>query len=433
MNTAPVSKAPKPVVAAIDMGYGHLRAAAPLADALAVPLQQIDRAPLGDDTDFRFWERTRKLYEPLTRLSQLRFIGAPVQALLEAVTAIPSPWPVRDLSGPTQGTKWMLSAARDGVGRALATRLRDLGAPLLTTFYAAAILAEQHGAEKLHCVITDTDVNRVWAPPEPRQSRISYFAPSERARRRMESYGVPRERIRVTGFPLPHELVGGRSMAALKQNLARRLVRLDPLGRFREAHGVEIERKLGALPREEEGRAPLLTFAVGGAGAQTPLAEALVGGVRRQIEEGRLRLALVAGRRAEVAEKLRQAVRDNALEGKVEVLEDPDVFNYLRRFNQLLAGTDMLWSKPSEMTFFAALGLPLICAPPVGVHESWNQRWATDNGAALPQHDPATAADWLQEWLEDGTLASAAWGGFNFLPKLGLYEILAALGEPEPA
>ena len=68
-------------------------------------------------------------------------------------------------------------------------------------------------------------------------------------------------------------------------------------------------------------------------------------------------------------------------------------------------------------------------SPPVGVHESWNQRWATDNGAALPQHEPATAADWLTEWLEDGTLASAAWGGFNFLPKRGLYEILDALGE----
>jgi len=433
LNTAPMPTAPRPIVAAIDMGYGHLRAAAPLADALSVPLQQMDQAPLGDEADFRFWERTRKLYEPLTRLSQLPFVGAPMQALLAAVTAIPSPWPVRDLSGPTQGTRWMLSAARGGVGRALAAELQQSGAPLVTTFYAAAILAEQHGAKNLHCVITDTDVNRVWAPPDPAKSRILYFAPSERARRRMESYGVPRERVRVTGFPLPHELVGGRAMGTLKENLLRRLVRLDPLGRFREAHGVEIERRLGPLPMSEEGRPPLLTFAVGGAGAQTPLAQALVRGVRRQIEEGKLRLALVAGRRAEVAEKLREAVRDNGLEGRVEVLEDPDVFSYLRRFNQLLAGTDMLWSKPSEITFFAALGLPLICAPPVGVHESWNQRWATDNGAALPQHDPATAGDWLSEWLEDGTLASAAWGGFNFLPKLGLYEILAALGEPDPA
>ena len=39
---------PRPVVAAIDMGYGHLRAAAPLADALGVPMLQMDLPPLGD-------------------------------------------------------------------------------------------------------------------------------------------------------------------------------------------------------------------------------------------------------------------------------------------------------------------------------------------------------------------------------------------------
>jgi len=37
---------------------------------------------------------------------------------------------------------------------------------------------------------------------------------------------------------------------------------------------------------------------------------------------------------------------------------------------------------PSEMTFFAALGLPLILAPAVGVHERYNARWATEAGAA---------------------------------------------------
>src|SRR5512138_3551686 len=104
---------PKPLVAAIDMGYGHLRPAAALAEYLGVEVLQMDRPPLGDQRDRTFWDRIRELYEPLTRASQLPGVGGPVRALLNTITAIPSPWPARDLSGPTQGTKWMLRAARE--------------------------------------------------------------------------------------------------------------------------------------------------------------------------------------------------------------------------------------------------------------------------------------------------------------------------------
>lgn len=392
----------KPIVAAIEMGYGHLRPAAALAEALGTDLLQMDLPPLGEDVDWRFWESIRRLYEPLTRASQLPGVGGPMRALLNTVTAIPSPWPAQDLSGPTQGTKWMERAARDGIGRALAAHLHNTGAPLLTTFYAAAILAELHGARNLACLITDSDINRVWAPPDPARSTIRYFAPTDRARRRMESYGVPRERIRVTGYPLPHELVGGRERTALVKNFAARIERL-----------------------EGRGEAPLIVFAIGGAGAQVPLAVQAVRGMKRQIAAGKLRLGLVAGYRPEVMRSLRNALLEAGLEANagVELHGSHDFFSYYRDFNALLARADALWSKPSEMTFFAGLGLPFIAAPPVGVHESWNLRWATDRGAALPEHDPAAAGEWLLEWVEDGTLAGAARAGYERLPQLGLYEI----------
>ena len=388
----------KPIVAAIDMGYGHLRPADALARELGVPVQQMDHPPLGDSRDREFWERTRELYEPLTRFSQLPAVGGPMRALLNTVTAIPSPWPSRDLSGPTQGTKWLERAARDGVGETLALHLRQSEAPLLTTFFAAAILAELHGASRLYCLVTDSDINRVWAPPDPSRSNIVYFAPSERVVRRLQSYGVPKARIRFTGYPLPGELVG-RDGEAMRPNFEARMNRLM------RAHGAA---------------APLIVFAVGGAGAQVPLARKLVKGMARQLRDGRLRLALVAGRRPEVAKALRDAVYSAGVD--VEILEDPDVFGYFRKLNALLARADALWSKPSEMTFFAGLGLPFISAPPVGVHEQWNLRWAADRGAALPQHDPAHAGEWLLEWLEDGVLASAAAGGLR-LPSRGLYSI----------
>ena len=389
-----------PVVAAIDMGYGHLRPAAALADHLGTQVLEIDRPPLGHARDRAFWKPVRNLYEPLTRLSQLPGIGLPLRPLVNAITAIPPLWPARDLSGPTQGTRWMRKAADIGVGRRLAEHLRETSAPLLATFYAAPILAELHGAGRLHCVVTDSDVNRVWAPPDARSTNITYFAPTDAARRRMESYGVPRARVRVTGYPLPGELVG-RDRSTLKRNFRARMERIG-----------------------RPGKAPLIVFAVGGAGAQVPLAKNVIVGLKKRILEGALRLAVVAGRRPDVASALSSALSAHGLLGHpgAELLYDRDVFVYFRRFNDLLARADALWSKPSELVFFAALGLPFIAAPPVGAHEICNLRWATDRGAALPQHDPAVAGDWLLEWVEDGVLASAAEAGMC-LPQTGLYEI----------
>src|SRR5437660_1744484 len=279
----------RPIVAAIDMGYGHLRAAAPLADALGVPMLRMDLPPLGDARDAWFWRRTRAVYEPLTRWSQIGLVGAPLRALLGRITAIPEGGV--DLSAPTAGTRWMERAARGGAGRALAEHLRRTRAPLLATFYAAPILAELHGGERLHCVVTDTDVNRVWGPPHPARSRIRYYVPSEPARRRMQSYGVAPDRIRLTGFPLPDELVGGREMTALRRNLAARLARLDP-GRTASDPAVA---ELGAAARDPS--PPLVTFAIGGAGAQAGLAATVVRAIAPELRAGRLALALVAGSR----------------------------------------------------------------------------------------------------------------------------------------
>src|SRR5258707_1125858 len=141
IGPAPMTQAP--VIAAIDMGYGHLRPAAALANHLGIQVLEMDRPPLGHARDRAFWN------------------------------------PVRNL----------------------------------------------------------------------------YYAPTDPARRRIASYGVPLSRIRVTGFPLPGELVG-RDRAALKRNFRARMERIS-----------------------RKGRPPLVVFAVGGAGAQVPLAKSVIRGL----------------------------------------------------------------------------------------------------------------------------------------------------------
>src|SRR2546430_13478131 len=150
----------------------------------------------------------------------------------------------------------MVRAEKSGAGVQLARHLRETGAPLVTTFYAAAILAELHGATDLYCVVTDSDINRVWAPPEPRKSRIRYFAPTEHARRRLRSYGVLESNVRTTGFPLPDHLVG-RDRSRLRALLASRLGRLAP----REHLMARATADLGALPPPS--RPPPAVFALG--------------------------------------------------------------------------------------------------------------------------------------------------------------------------
>ncbi len=417
-----------PVVASVEMGYGHLRAAHALASALGAEVLHVDRPPLVAAEELRLWRTSRRFYEITSRASQLPIVGAPLRSLLESLTSIPHLHPQRDLSAPTLQVRSLHRLIEKGLGRGLVDYLESTGAPLLTTFFAPALCADHYGREQVYCVVTDVDINRTWVGLHPQRSKVVYLTPSRRAIHRLRAYGVARERIEYTGFPLPHELIGGPDLTILRRNLAARLVRLDRKHVFRDEVRGEIHHFLGDLPQEQEGRPPLVTFSVGGAGAQANLARSLLQGLRSLIEEDRLRLCLAAGVRTETAAKFHQWVKEARLDDRlgsgVDVFLAASIDEYFPRFNALLAETDVLWTKPSEMTFFSALGLPLILSAPVGVHERYNRRWAIENGPGLRQRDPFYAEYWMREWLNEGTLAAAAWYGFLRMPKFGLYQIL---------
>jgi hypothetical protein len=418
----------RPAVVAVDMGYGHLRAATPLADQLGTEVLHVDRPPIVAAEEEKLWRRVRRAYELVSRMSQVPVVGAPLRFLLDWTTNIPRLHPYRDLSAPTSGVLTLERLIRRNLGQGLVEHLRSTGAPLLTTFYSPAIVADRAGLERIFCVVTDTDLNRVWAPVQPRETRIQYLVPTRRAARRLQAYGVPPERITFTGFPLPDELVGGPSLATLKRNLAARIVRLDPSAEFRRSMPEELVHFLGGLPREEEGKPAQLTFAVGGAGAQAGYVSAFLPGFRRAVESGFVRIALVAGVRPEVEARFRESIQAARMEpllgSGIDILTARSFPEYYARFNALMARTDVLWTKPSELVFYAALGLPLVMAAPVGVHERYNRRWVQESGAGVKEREVRFAAEWFTDWLADGVLAAAAWAGYMQLPKFGLYRIL---------
>ena len=411
-------------VVAIDMGYGHMRPAHALAQRFGTEVLHADRPPLADADETARWARLRKLYEGVSRISSLPLVGAPLRAALNTATHIPPLYPFRDLSVPSLAVKLLERNGQDGLGRSLVAYLQDNDLTLLTTFYSPAVLADYHGYDRVFCVVTDSDVNRIWAPIAPKTSKVHYFAPSGRVVRRLRAYGVPKEQIELTGFPLPHALVGGEDAPVLRKNLAARLARLDPHKTFRRQYQRDLE-ALGPLP-EADGP-PHLVFAVGGAGAQSDLPARFLPSLSEALLAGELRLTLVAGSRSDVRRRFEQQISasqlDRVLGRNLDILYEPDTTAYFEQFEALLARTDILWTKPSELVFYAGLGLPLLLSEPVGIHESYNRRFARENGAALKVREPSVIAERLRELLEDGHLATAAWAGYRRLPHRGLYEI----------
>lgn len=426
-----VDPAPNVAVVAIEMGYGHMRPARALAQRFGSGVLHADRHPLADADEQARWQRLRQGYERMSRISTLPVVGTPLRAALNTVTHIPPLYPLRDLSSPTLGVKLLERAAREGLGRTLVSYLQTHERALLTTFYSPAVLADYHGYDRVFCVVTDSDVNRVWAPIAPRTSRIIYFAPSSRVVRRLRAYGVPEQHIQRSGFPLPHSLVGGEAAPTLRKNLAARLARLDPRGTFRR----QYQRDLEGFDLVPEASGPThLVFAVGGAGAQSELPARFLPSLASMLLAGELRLTLVAGCRPEVKLRFEQQIEANGLAGllgeNLNVLFEASLDDYFERFEALLASADVLWTKPSELVFYAGLGLPLLLSEPVGIHEVYNRRFAREHGAALKQRNPSVIGERLRELLDDGHLAAAAWAGYRRLPHRGLYEIERRLREP---
>ena len=434
-----------PAVASVTMGYGHLRAAYPIAEWLGVDVLSVDEPPIADPKEARLWAWVRRMHEVLSK--PMPFLGPfdrPARGLMDAITMIPPLHETRDHRAPTWSVRLLDRMVGHGLGLGMVEHVRKLGAPLVTTFYACAIIAERAGIEDILCVVTDADCNRVWAPLDPTRTRIRYAAPTPRVVRRLKSFGVPERNITLTGFPLPPMLTAASEATSAERRLAERIARLDPRGVFRDLHGPELSRLVqgsaggtGLDPRAI-GNGPVhLMFAVGGAGAQVELVDDFLPALRPLILEGRLRLQLVAGTRPEVLAAFAGAVARNGLEPVLDrditLIHGRDFKAYYEMMNRALLRTDVLWTKPSELSFYPALGIACMLSRPLGAHERYNRRWLREQGVGLKHRRLDHARGWFEEWLEDGTLAGAAWSGFVRLPKHGTERIAQLARESSEA
>lgn len=410
-------------VVSADMGYGHQRAAYPLANIAHEKIITANSDKVILPSEKRQWMIFRILYEGLGRARELPLVGNFLWNQYDRLQHISPFYPLRDLSAPTFASRYLHWLIRGNFLRSLVEYVKkEPGRPFVTTFFAPALAAAHWRLPEVFCVVTDSDINRIWVPKDPGKDRVLYLTPTERATRRLMQYGVPERDIFFTGFPLPPENLGGR-MDVLKADVAARLPNLDPTGEFLLREEVVIRRELGDLVGSSAPHPLTITFAVGGAGAQKEIGAQMVRSLRDPIAEGRLRVNLITGTHLKISWYYTALLDELGLSGhlgeEVRVLSTLNKPEYFRQFNEALHTTDVLWTKPSELSFYAALGIPLIITPPLGAHERYNEDWLRRLGAGIPQEDPRYAKEWFFEWLERGDFAEAAWNGYLKAPKNG--------------
>lgn len=424
----------KALVISTEMGLGHLRAAYPLRDiAENYSIIGIGSKRTCDKKEYKLWKKMLRLYYFCSKAECIPFLGKYIFKLMVVAQRIFPYYPKRDLSRPNWAIKYLTHLIlRKNLCGNLIERIKNKKLPVINTYFASAIAIDhsRYNIKNNYCLICDTDINRVWVPLDPGISSIKYFAPCDHAGNRLIEYGVKDTNIHITGFPLPKENIGKeKNMEILRHDLFQRLLRLDPENRFFSVYKEQVLKVLNQtkIPKKRSGTFTV-TFAIGGAGAQYDLAKRIMLALKYKIKEGQLNYVLSLGMHKRIYHDFIQFLKNQGLSSylhnSIRIIYSDHFSEYYNKFNENLRQTDILWTKPSEITFYCALGIPILIAPPIGTHEEYNRKWLINISAGL---DPAGRSRYCDEWLFDlrdnGCLARAAWNGFLNAPKTGTYNI----------
>jgi hypothetical protein len=405
-----------------DMGYGHQRAAYPLLDLAGGEIITLNNYPGIPAWERDYWLKSLRSYEKVSRFKKVPLFGNLVFSVMDYFQKISPLYPLRDLSQSTIQQKYFYRFIKKGLGKDLVKKLNQNKLPFVTTFFVAAQAAEYHNYQgEIFCVICDTDASRAWAPLEPKNSRIKYFVPSEKVKQRFLMYGLKEENLIITGFPLPKENIG-KDKNILKTDLLRRLKNLDPDNRYQKEYQSLIKKEFSstivASPH------PLtITFAVGGAGAQKEIGLIIIEKYAEKIRNQEVIVNLVAGNRPEIKKYFENGIKRLNLKSGVKIIFDRNKIEYFKKFNQCLRSSDILWTKPSELSFYCALGLPIIISSPVGSQEDFNHNWLISVGGGVDSLDPKYVDQWLADLLASGRLARAAVDAYLNAEQMGVYNI----------
>lgn len=386
------------IITSALMGFGHLRAAHNISGCGGRPIVRVDREPYVNSFDKFIWNGTQRTHTYASRDAESR--NKLLYNWFEGVMKISD----GDRPPSMAGSKFVHILHRLGMGRKFFESLDGKLPALVHTFYVHAMLSVYRKYPgRNYLLLCDTDFHRVWAPVNPEAPNIEYMVPIKRSADRLVSYGVPAGRIHVTGFPLPAASTGSRQLEVLKSVFETRRKRL-----------------------KRNSDAPLtVMFPFSGAGAYSNVLAELVKSMLDHLREGSLRLIVSCGDNEHALGNAENLLVNYGLEESeyTEIIFDRDLFESFDKFNRALESTDVIITKPSEMVFYAGLGIPMVFLPPIGEHEARNREFLIENRCAVDIGNVSAFPRWLEESRKSEKLLELAGMGFNNVSKTGSFEI----------
>ena len=148
--------------------------------------------------------------------------------------------------------------------------------------------------------------------------------------------------------------------------------------------------------------------------------------MRHRLRKNDIRLNLVAGTKSDVRDYFLQ-IKNEIGSDAVTVIYASTLHEYFQLFNSAMRTTDILWTKPSELSFYCGLGIPIIMTPAIGSQERFNRQWLHEIHAGMRQENPEFTDQWLFDLIHKGLIAEMAWAGFLRARKLGTQKIFEVL------
>jgi len=409
----------KTIIFSVAMGYGHQRTAHHLKELGEII--NVNDHPLVPESEKKLWKKTSHFYHFISSFKSFPLIGSFLFNFFNFFQKIQKFYPKRKNEKPNFYLKTIYSLIKKGWGRELIFRISKEKKPLISTFFVPAFFAEFYGYQgEIFCVVCDTDVSRAWAPLLPSQSKIKYFVPTKRAKERLLLYGVKEENIFFTGYPLsPLNF----SEEKVRESFLRRIVKLDPQRSFLKKYGEFIQEKIGPLSFSEESLRIL--FSLGGAGAQKELALLILRSLKKEIENKKIHFLISVGINREAKDFFKKEISKifGSFPQNIEILFFEKLDDYFNAFDRAILESDILITKPSELSFYSSLGISLLLLPSIGYQEDFNEDWLLKNNFAIKAKNLKYFSDWFFDFLNEGFFAKCAFLGFWEGKRDGFFEI----------
>lgn len=393
------------LLATAEMGFGHLRALYPLEKTFESKLVILGQTDGSSTFEKRLWKTSLTLYESISRFKKFPILGPIVYSMMNGLLAIPNP-KSKVKKVEKSFAYWLLERfIRLGLCKGLQKKLESKQY-VVTSFYAPVIALSKQPDLTVFCQICDSDLSRVWVAKNPIKNNTQYLVPCTKAAERLLMYGVQNSRIHLTGFPFAHELIGGYSQEIALQNFKKRMKLLDN-------------------PYDISPDSPLeIAYVVGGAGAYSDIGMKIANLLRNEIEEGLIVLHLVAGIKGEIICSYHNFKQNRfPKSNNLKIVGSNKLPDYFNQFNELMSHIHILWTKPSELVFYSALGIPIIMTDPLGPQEEANHAWVLETGVGTDQYISKYTNLWLMNRLNSKEFSRMASNGWNKGIRTASYKI----------